>query len=119
MCRLIVAKLVAGMLVWPVLALFGCVTDHPTSRPFSDDWRQYKHSEKAFQNRLERMGGGKRYDPNKPNKRGVVYMDEQGKTRVGVGGSTGLSADFDYDRGAEAEVKYKVRWDFAKPERKD
>lgn len=119
MCRLFIAKLIAGVLIGPALALFGCVTDHPESRPFSNDWRQHNRNEKAFQNRLDRLRGGKRYDPDKPNQRGIVYMDEQGRTRVGVGGDTGLSADVDYDGGPEAEVKYKVKWDFAKPERKD
>jgi len=97
----------------------GCVTSDGRERPFTDGWSTQVRSEQNFQRRKERLRGDEEIvlmgDSDKA--RAAVVMDERGRPRLNVGRKTGWSADLDYDEGPEARLKYKLKWDFAKPKR--
>ena len=119
MGRLLLVKCMLCAVAGPALAVFGCATTGPADRPFSSEWRDTHRNERAFKNRMDRLRGGGRADDTDSGDGKLIRMDEQGRPRMRVGGDSGLSADVDYNGGPEAEIKYKVKWDFAKPERKD
>ncbi|MBP8128507.1 MAG: hypothetical protein KA184_02930 [Candidatus Hydrogenedentes bacterium] len=100
--------------------LAACATGPDSPQPFTQDWRRGQVRERAFQQRLERLRGGDEVVlmGEEGKSRAAVYMDEKGRPRLNIGRETGLSADLDYEEGPEATVKYKVKWDFAKPDRK-
>ncbi len=111
------------MLLWcPLLTLLGagCVTGDGREKPFSPRWTDQTKDEWAFERRKARLKGDEGIGLGGKGKdsKAAVKMDEKGKPRLNIGGDTGLSADLNYSGGPEAKVKYKVKWDFAKPDRK-
>lgn len=98
--------------VLPVFMLsLACASPSARDRPFSQDWIQQIQREREFDRRKERLRG-----PT-PSADSLVYMDDEGRPRVRVGGETGWSANVDYDEGAKARLKYKLEWDTKKPRR--
>jgi hypothetical protein len=86
--------------------------------PFHEEWAQRERSQREFDERKARLRGDQEIVlmGGSQSGRAAVYMDEKGRPRLNVGRKTGLSADLDYDGGPEAEVKYKKRWKFVKPQ---
>lgn len=108
-------------LTFAAVWLAACATNPATPTPFTRDWHEDVQGDRAFQKRLERLRGDDEVvlAGEEGKARAAVYMDEKGRPRLNVGQQTGLSADLDYDDGPEATLKYKVKWDFAKPNRKE
>ncbi len=105
-------------LTLPGLLLMGCVTGDQRDRPFSDDWTHQLKHDRAFERRKARIRGDGEVVivGDKDKARAAIVMDEAGNPKLNVGRKTGWSADLDYDRGPEGEVKYKYEWDFVKPQ---
>lgn len=101
-----------------MLSLCGCVAGLERERPFSQSWADHQRHERDFAERKARIRGeeGLVLLGNPQKNRAAVYMDEEsGRPRLDIGRKTGWSLDLRYDKGAEAAIKYKLKWDFAKP----
>lgn len=102
------------------LLLGACATADPGARPFSEGWHDQIKSERAHEQRMQRLRGKKAVLAGQEGaSRAAVVMDEKGRPRLNVGKEDGLSADVNYSHGPEGRLKYKVDWDFAKPMRKE
>ncbi|GMU92095.1 MAG: hypothetical protein AMXMBFR4_11530 [Candidatus Hydrogenedentota bacterium] len=95
-----------GVVMLPCL---GCVTTLPRERPFTREWANYHQNQREFEERKQRVRGGEWVLFGRRNStRAAVVMDDEGKPRLNVGKTRGLSADFDIDTDdASVEFKYK------------
>jgi len=104
--------------VLAMIALCGCVAGLERERPFSKSWADHQRHERDFAERKARIRGeeGLVLLGNPQKNRAALLMDEEsGRPRLDIGRKTGWSLDLRYDKAAEAAIKYKLKWDFAKP----
>ncbi len=94
------------------LLLTGCVTGHPSDRPFTSEWADSMQHEADFQERVERVERGELVLLGKKGKnRAAVRVDEEGKAQLFFGKLSGLHADLDIHHGKpDVKVRYRVKW---------
>jgi hypothetical protein len=95
-----------------VLPCLGCVTTLPRERPFSKEWAHHHNNQRELEERKARVRNGELVLFGRRNStRAAVVMDDEGKPRLNVGKTRGLSADVDIDTD-DAGVMFKYKRGF-------